>query len=215
MPPRTDKTTLKQYFRSGSRPTQKQFHELVDNCYNGDIGSSVSGYQVLMDVENARTISSLRRESGKTYLIPFFDRINVVNNRVYHYAIPVCNVGSGYTLQRITIEMTLPASANYKVRDGNKELTIRQSVNVSEIKIHNGAEEIYAISSGIKFEKSVFEAQLQREAAQWFGIGIDIAVAYDIKSDIAVSDKFNVAEQSEEMLLHTFGTVECFFIPGQ
>jgi hypothetical protein len=177
MPPRTDKTTLKQYFRSGSRPTQKQFHELVDNCYNGDIGSSVSGYQVLMDVENARTISSLRRESGKTYLIPFFDRINVVN--------------------------------------GNKELTIRQSVNVSEIKIHNGAEEIYAISSGIKFEKSVFEAQLQREAAQWFGIGIDIAVAYDIKSDIAVSDKFNVAEQSEEMLLHTFGTVECFFIPGQ
>jgi hypothetical protein len=134
---------------------------------------------------------------------------------VYHYAIPVCNVGAGYTLERITMEIAFPKTANYKVKDTNKEINIRQSVNVSEIKVYNGAEEIYALSSGIKFEKSVLEVEIQREAAAWLGIGVDIAVAYDIKSDIAVSDKFNIAEQSEEMLLHTFGSVECFFLAGQ
>jgi hypothetical protein len=215
MPPRTDKNTLKQYFRSGSRPTQKQFHELIDNCYNGDLGSAVSGYQVLVDSESTKTVSSIRRESGKTFLVPFFERINIVNHRVYHYAIPVCNVGSGYTLERITMEISLPQTSNYTVKDRSKELNIRQTVTVQEIKVHNGGEEIYVRSSGIKFEKSIFEVQIEQQASQWFGIGIDIAVAYDIKSDIAVSDQFNIAEQSKEMLLHTFGSVACFFIAGQ
>lgn len=212
MPPGTDKITLKQYFRSGSRPTQKQFHDLIDSCYNSDLSSAVSGYQVLVDTEFTRTIFSMKREGGMTYLIPFFERINMVDTRAYHYALPVCNVGPAHKLARVTIAMTLPETANYKVKDRNKELNIRQSVKLREIKIHNGGEEIHTVSSAIEFKDSLVEISIGKGASRWLGIGIDITVDYDIKSDIAVSDEFNIGAQSKEMLLHTFGNVECFFI---
>lgn len=212
MPPKTDKITLKQYFRSGSRPTQKQFHDLIDSCYNGDLSSAASGYEVLVDTEINRTIFSMKRAGGRTYIIPFFERINMPDTRVYHYAIPVCNVGGGHKLERVTIAMTLPQTANYKVKDRNKELNIRQSVKLREIRIHNGAEEIHTVSSEIESRDSLVEISIGKGASRWLGIGIDITVDYDIKSDIAVSDQFNIGAQSEEMLLHTFGNVECFFI---
>jgi hypothetical protein len=210
MPSRTDKNILKQYFRSGSRPTQKQFHELIDNCYNDVLSSAVSGYHVSTDWESTKTLTSLRRESGKTYLVPFFERINIIHRRVYHYAIP-CHVGSGYTLDKITMDILLPKDASYKVKDAKKDVNIRQSVNVETIKIYNGSEEIHSLSSGVKIDGGKFEMSIGKESAQWLGIGIDIAVAYDIKSDIAVSDQLDIGNASQNMLLHTFGSVFCSF----
>lgn len=207
---RTDKNILKQYFRSGSRPTQKQFHELIDNCYNDTFNSTVSGYQVLTDLESAKTITSLRREAGKTLLIPFFQRINVVNRRVYHYAIP-CNLGAGHTLEKITINMTVPKEASYVVRDGRKEVSIRQSITIEAIKIYNGEEEIHSLPSGVKIENSLLDIAVEKTSTQWLGIGIDIAIVYDIKSDIAVSDQLDIGAESQNMLLHTFGSVSCNF----
>jgi hypothetical protein len=207
---RTDKNILKQYFRSGSRPTQKQFHELIDNCYNDVFSSAVSGYQVVADSEGAKTITSIKREAGKTYLIPYFERINLVHRRVYHYALP-CNVGPDYTLEVITMDISLPRDANYKVRDGRKEVAIRQSITIDSIRIYNGGQEIHALTSGIKIDKTPFEIAVQKKTTQWLGISIDIALAYDIRSDIAVSDQLDIGTESQNMLLHTFGSVGCSF----
>ncbi len=214
MSKRTDKNILKQYFRSGNRPTQKQFHELIDNCYNGAndaLSASVSGYQVLIDLDKNSTISSMRRESGKTYLIPFFDRINIIHRRVYHYAIP-CNVGAGHTLDKISLDITLPQNTSYSVKDGRKEVNIKQSISVEGIKIFNGSEELHTVQTGIKIEKSFHEIQVKKAATQWLGIGIDIGLAYDLKSDIAVSDQLDIAAESAGMLQHIFGSAGCSFI---
>ena len=212
MSKRTDKNILKQYFRSGSRPTQKQFHELIDNCYNyNDVfNSAVSGYQLMTDSEGAKTITSLKREAGKTYLIPYFERINLVHRRVYHYAIP-CNIGSGHTLDIITMDISLPKDSSYQVKDGRKAVNIRQSINIESISIYNGGEELHSMSSGIKIDKSPLEIPVQKKATEWLGIGIDIALEYDIKSDIAVSDQLDIGAESQDMLLHTFGSVSCNF----
>lgn len=210
MSKRTDKNILKQYFRSGNRPTQKQFYELIDNCYNDAFDSGVSGYQVLVDWEN-NTVSSMKREAGKTYLIPYFDRINLVHRRVYHYAIP-CNVGAGHMLDRITLDMTFPQNGNYNVKDGRKDVNIKQSVNVEFIKVYNGSEEIYSVQTGIKIDKSSHELEIRKRATRWLGIGIDIGLMYDLKSDIAVSDQLNIAAEGASMLQHVFGSVACSFI---
>jgi hypothetical protein len=208
---RIDKNILKQYFRSGSRPTQKQFHELIDNCYNDIFNAAVSGYQVITDSEGAKTVFSIKREAGKTYLIPYFERINLVHRRVYHYAVP-CNAGPGHALEAITMDIVLPRDASYSVKDGRKEVGIRQSVNIDAIRIYNGAEEIHSLSSGIKIDKSPFEIAVHKRVTQWLGIGIDIALTYDLKSDIAVSDQLDIAAESQNMLLHTFGSVTCTYM---
>jgi len=210
MSKRTDKNILKQYFRSGNRPTQKQFHELIDNCYNDAFEASVSGYQVLVDWEN-NTISTMKREAGKTYLVPYFDRINIVHRRVYHYGIP-CNVGAGHTLDRITLEMTFPQNSNYLIKDGRKDVNIKQAVSVEFIKVYNGSEEIHSMQSGIKIDKSSHELQIRKGATRWLGIGIDIGLLYDLKSDIAVSDQLNIAVEGASSLQHIFGSAGCSFI---
>lgn len=211
MSSRTDKNILKQYFRSGSRPTQKQFHELIDNCYNDVFSSAVSGYQVMTDSEGDKSITSIKREAGKTYIIPYFDRINLPHRRVYHYAIP-SNVGSGYTLDIITMDFSLPKDSNYSVRDGRKDVAIKQTINIEGIRIYNGGQEIHSMTSGIRIDKSPLEIIVQKSATQWLGIGIDITVAYDIKSEIAVSDQLDIGAESQNMLLHTFGSVTCNFV---
>lgn len=217
MSSRTDKNTLKQYFRSGSRPTQKQFHELIDSCYNSNnvFSSCVSGYEVLVDTDNNKTITRITREAGRTNLIPFFERINVVHRRAYHYAIPIGSVGSDYMLDKIIIEIYLPESSRYKVRDRSKEVNITQSVVMEEIKIYNGSEELYALTSGIRIEEGITEIMVSKSSTQWLGIGIDMVVAYDIKSDIAVSDQLDIAAESQNMLLHKFGTAGCLFISSE
>jgi hypothetical protein len=211
MSSRTDKNILKQYFRSGSRPTQKQFHELIDNCYNDVFSSAVSGYQVMTDSEGVKSITSIKREAGKTYLIPYFERINLPHQRVYHYAIP-SNVGSGYTLDIITMDISLPKDSSYRVKDGRKDVGIKQSINIEGIRIYNGGQEIHSMTSGIRIDKSPFEIPVRKSATQWLGIGIDITVAYDIKSEIAVSDQLDIGAESQNMLLHTFGSVTCNFV---
>ena len=210
MSKRTDKNILKQYFRSGNRPTQKQFHELIDNCYNDAFDAGVSGYQVLVDWEN-NTISTMKREAGKTYLVPYFDRINIVHRRVYHYAIP-CNVGAGHTLDRITLDMTFPQNSNYVIKDGRKDVNIKQAVSVEFIKVYNGSEEIHSVQTGIRIDKTPHELQIRKSATRWLGIAIDIGLLYDLKSDIAVSDQLNIAAEGAGNLQHVFGSAGCSFI---
>ncbi|HTF20025.1 MAG TPA: hypothetical protein VK658_18255 [Chryseolinea sp.] len=210
MSKKTDKDTLKGYFRSGSRPTQKQFQELIDSCYNGALTSAVSGYQLLTDSDSSNTMSLIKRESGKTHLVPQFVRINVIHRRMYHYALP-CIIGPECMLDTIALDISLPTNASYKVKDGKKEVNITQSISLDGIRVLNGSEEIIAATTGIIIDKSPYELSVKKKATEWLGIGIDIAVSYDIKSDIAVSDQLNISIQGQNMLLHTFGGVVCNF----
>lgn len=212
---KTEKNILKQYFRSGSRPTQKQFYELIDNCYNETFTSFVSGYHLLVDTEKNKTIHSLKREAGKTILVPSFNRINILHKRVYHFAIPVCNLGSGFLLDSIVLEMSLPQNAKYSIKDRSREVHITQEVKVDYIKVFNGTKEIYSTPPDTKVTDPVQEFQINKSANPWRGIAIDIAIIYDIKSDIAVSDQFDITAEKEQMLEHTFGSAGCIFKPNE
>jgi hypothetical protein len=208
-----DKNILKQYFRSGSRPTQKQFYELIDNCYNEAFTSFVSGYHLLIDESTDKTIKALKREAGKTVIVPFFSRINTKHHRFYHYAIPVANLGSGFQLDKIILDMSLPPSTEYSVKDRSREVQITQKVKVDSIRIYNGPEQIYEASPDSKDQESVQELQIKSASEQWKGISIDISIAYEIKSDIAVSDQFDITAGNEHRLEHLFGSAGCIFKP--
>lgn len=208
---RIDKSELKKYFRSGSRPSQKQFEELIDNCYNGNLTSSVSGYSVLTDIEKGKTIASIKREAGKTHIIPFFERINVPHTRTFHYAIPVSGIADNIVLDKIVIDMAIPQNNKYKVRDKNKDVGIKQTINIEAITICNGSEEIYTSPSPFESTRSPIEIEIGKAVPQWSGIGIDIVISYDITSEIAVSDQLDIASESEDKLLHTFGNADCYF----
>ncbi|CAN5331472.1 hypothetical protein BH23BAC1_BH23BAC1_17780 [soil metagenome] len=210
-----DKNILKQYFRSGSRPTQKQFYELIDNCYNEAFTSFVPGYHLLIDEESDKTISSLKREAGKTILVPFFNRINTKHHRFYHYSIPIFNLGSRFQLDKIIMEVSLPKSEAYSVKDRSREVQITQNVKVGYIRVFNGSEQIYESSPDSKDLKSIQELQIKASAEQWNGISIDIEIAYDIKSDIAVSDQFDITGEKPQMLEHVFGSAGCIFKPNE
>ena len=217
MPLKTDRNVLKQYFRSGSRPTQKQFHDLIDACYNSAEGLSsfVSGYAVLVDVDTDQPIRTLRREAGKTILVPSFERINLRHVRVYHYAFPACNVGPGMVLEKILLEVSLPQSTDYLVRDRSKDVRITQEVSLESIRVFNGSEALYSGSSELEWTDSVVEIPINKTADRWMGISLDIAVAYDIRSNIAVSDQLDIAAEKESMLEHTFGNAGCVFLASE
>lgn len=214
MPPKIDKNIIKQYFRSGSRPTQNQFYELIDNCYNEGYTSFVSGYQLLPGQEKNQLIKEIKREAGRTILIPHFNRINTIHSRTYHYAIPLANIASALLLDKITIDMILPQSAQYTVKDSSREVRINQQIKVDYIKIFNGSEEIFETLPDIKSMNKVLELSVKAPADYWKGIAVDIALVYDITSDIAVSDQFDISSAKGDMLQHSFGTAGCIFKPN-
>ncbi len=212
MPNQTDKNILKQYFRSGSRHTQKQFHELIDSCYNNDAFTSfVSGYQLLVNNERDDPYSTLVREGGRTVLVPFFDRINIAQQRIFHYAIPVSNIGQGFIMDRLILEIDLPENTEYSVQDKRKEVRITQNVNIELINIYNGSEEIFSTSPKKQNDDPVYEIEVGEAAGQWSGIAVDIVVSYDIKSDIAISDQLDISREKGDMLEHSFGSAGCIF----
>lgn len=212
MPHKTDKNILKQYFRSGSRPTQNQFHELIDNCYNETFNSFVSGYQLLAVTDKNTKNSVYKREAGRTIVIPYFERINTTQKRVFHYAIPVCNLADSYVLDTVNIEMKVPENATYVVKDKNKEVQITQKVGINNIRIYNGSEEIFTAAPGKDEIGRVLELQVGKSSGKWKGIGIDIEIQYDITSDIAVSAQLNITGQKGEKLMHIFGSAGCVFV---
>jgi len=215
MPPKTDKNILKQYFRSGSRPTQNQFEELIESCYNETYNSFVSGYQLLVDANSEKTVSTLKREKGRTILIPHFERINTQHERIYHYAIPVSNLSGGYLLDKIILEISLPEIESYSVKDRQKDVKITQKIQVELIRVYNGTDEIFTVSPDRGRLKGQQEFKVDKSVRQWKGIGIDIVVNYNIESNIAVSDKLDISKQKGEMLEHSFGTAGCIFTPRE
>lgn len=211
-----DKNVIKHYFRSGSRPTQQQFHELIDNCYNEALSSFVSGYDLLIDSGKNNAVKSVRRVAGTTVLIPFFDRINTKDPqvRVYHYAIPVCNIGSGLILKEIKLNIELPQNAQYSIRDQSKDVQITSEIQFDHINLFNGVEKIFSLTE-IKEAGPKFEFQINEPADLWIGIGIDIGIKYTITSHIAVSDQLDITSGKEQMLEHRFGSAGCVFIQNE
>lgn len=209
MAPKTDKNILKQYFRSGSRPTQNQFYELIDSCYNDQdtFSSFASGYDVVLDTGKNQGIVS--REAGRTFITPVFDRINTTHLRTYHYALPVCHMGDGFELASLILEVGLPENRDYTVKDKTNEVKITQVIKLKGIKIYNGGEELFTWTPT---DKNPIDFPLQltvnKPAKQWRGISIDLEVEYAIKSDIAVSDQLNIPA---EALRHVFGFAGCIF----
>lgn len=212
MSPYVDKDLLKQYFRSGSRPTQQQFHQLIDNCYNETRSSFVSGYQVQADLAPGQAPKIVKRAGGNTIIVPFFDRINTpaAQIRGYHYHIPVCNVGSGYLLDKIVLEVAVPKSTNYEIEDKGNVVNITQKVTVDSIKVYNGTTELFSDNKST-MANGIQEIKINQPVNQWHGIGIDISISYDIKSDIAISDQLDIGEKNEEVLAHVFGSAGCYF----
>lgn len=214
-----DKNVLKQYFRSGQRPNQKEFHDLIDNCYNYNetFTTFVTGYHVLIDQQNI-SFSSIKREAGNTIFIPDFPRINTDKPLIYyyHYAIPLSNLDSDFILERIVLDLQLPPGTHqYSVRDENNDKKITQKVKLDYIKVFNGAEEIYTFSPETEGMSLDQEFLINKGSSQWKGIAIDIAVVYDIQSNVAVSNQFNISTAEGSRLQHTFGSAGCIFKPNE
>ena len=210
-----DKNNLKQYFRSGSRPTQKQFYELIDNCYNEVFAFFVSGYHLMVDKGEENPIKYFKREAGKTRIIPQFEHINRVHQRFFHFAIPVSQLGPGFMLEKIILEMDLPQNTKYSVKDHKKKVEITQRVQLDYIKVFNGTQEIYEYTPDEDENEPVQEILIEQTASLWRGIAIDIAIGYDIKSNIAVSDQFDLTAGNEDVLEHLFGGAGCIFKPNE
>lgn len=210
-----DKDLLKQHFTSGRRPTQQDFHDLIDKCFNEHRTAFISGYGVTIDISDELQMKKIQRSEGKTFLVPFFERINtqIPHLLVFHYAIPLCNVGRNQVLSKIILEVEIPKSTSYEVKDNDKPIVISQQINVDHIKINNGTEEIYS-SNDFIFNQGVQEIEINQSADQWLGIGVDIGVSYDIKSDRAVSDEFDLTFNNEN-LEHSFGSAGCIFANGK
>ena len=208
-----DKNTLKEYFRSGARPTQQHFYALIDSCYNEDHTIFLSGYDIKPDTGDNAPIKSITREAGKTRLIPWFQRINIQHSRNYHYAVPCVNLGQHLRLSKINLDFQLPSSGTYTARDKTRNVEISQEVLLESITVYNGTKELMTLDKSL-FPKNAGEFIVDKAVKQWQGISIDISVSYKLNSKIAVSDEFDVTEENAEELVHIFGGIGCEFKPG-
>ncbi len=63
----TSKTTIKNYFLTGSKPTQTQYHTLIDNCYNGVTPDILNGVGYPLISFYPYTTRALTGDSGYFY----------------------------------------------------------------------------------------------------------------------------------------------------
>lgn len=205
-----DKNKLKEYFRSGARPTQEHFYALIDACYNEDRTIFLSGYDIKIENGDHSRIKSLTREAGKTKLIPWFHRINVPHIRNYHYSIPCVNLGPHLSLNKIYLNFQLPSSGTYTAKDKTRKVEIDQKVSLESIIVYNGTEELLDLDKSL-FSKNAGEFTIDKNVKQWQGISVDIKVSYKLSSKIAVSDEFDITKANPEELVHLFGGIGCEF----
>lgn len=208
-----DKNTLKEYFRSGARPTQQHFYALIDACFNEDQTIFLSGYDIKTDSGDKTSIKSITREAGKTKIIPWFQRINMEHNRNYHYSVPCVNLAPHVILNKIYLDFQLPSSGTYTARDKSRNVEITQEVLLESITVYNGTEELMILDKSL-FSKNAGEFTVDKTVKQWQGISIDIRVSYKLNSKIAVSDEFDITKDNSEELAHIFGAIGCEFKPG-
>lgn len=206
-----EKNNLKKNFRNGSRPTQEHFYSLIDACYNGNYAVYVSGYEVKTQIGERCPVKSIVYEAGKTQLVPWFKRINLPDTRTYHYALPICNLGSNFKIQKISLELELPKSSNYEAKDKTKVVKISQSVTLNSIVFYNGSEPFLTLDGSKITAESLKEFDVDATLEQWNGINVDITVDYNIKSNIAVSDQFDITDDHADKLIHLFGGLGCEF----
>jgi hypothetical protein len=206
-----EKNNLKQNFRSGSRPTQEHFYSLIDACYNDNFAIYVSGYEMKTELGEHSLVKSITYEAGITHLVPRFNQINRAVTRTYHYSLPICNLGSNFRIKKISLELDLPKSANYEAKDKTKLVKISQSVTLSSIVFYNGTEAFLTLAGAKVTTDSLKEFEVDVALQQWNGITVDITVDYNIKSNIAVSDQFDITDNHADKLIHLFGGLGCEF----
>lgn len=203
-----EKNTIKQYFRSGSRPTQEHFYALIDACYNENYSVYVSGYEIKTEeIGEHSLVKTISMEAGKTHLVPWFKRINIPHTRTYHYCIHSCNLGPKLRIHKINMELQLPKSSTYEVKDKTSTVKISQTITLDSIVFYNGTEAFLNLSGADIPEGPYKEFTVDAMMDQWKAISVDISVGYDIKSNIAVSDQFDMTERNTDELLHVFGGV--------
>lgn len=207
-----EKNTIKEYFRNGSRPTQEHFYALIDSCFNEDQSIYLSGYEVKAGRGDHALLLSMDRGAGVSTLIPWFKRINIPHERIYNYSVSCSNLDSELILEKITLELQLPQNKTYEVKDGNALVKISQSIALETIAFYNGSEVLELFDTKNIPVDRFKEFLIRKNIGKWEGINIDITVAYDIKSNIAISDQFDLTKDHARELEHVFGGVACKFI---
>jgi len=206
------KTILKEYFKSGKRPNEEHFHQLIDSSYNEDVAftSFVSGYQVLVNSEEARI---LRRQAGDTILFPVFKNLNGQISRIYNYALPACNLGAGLQLSSVFWNIQLPPLGPLEVTES--ESTTKKTINLEisiRMEIFNGYEKILSEKLEIKAGKQKIEVRFEpKPQDNWQGLSVDIIFDYNIKVPIPFPSSFYQSEEYNKLLLMGFGGLGCTF----
>lgn len=208
-----EKNTIKEHFRNGSRPTQEHFYALIDACYNEENSVYISGYGLKVDLGDIVPLKSMLRRAGQTFIVPWFQRINVPHERTYNYTIPCCNLGPELVLDKIAMEIRLPESKTYEAKDKNGSVIISQKIVFNSIEFYNGTELITALDGKSIPQETLKEFEIQQRIGQARGINIDITLDYEIKSNIAISDQFDLTNEHAKELEHMFGGVLCRFKP--
>lgn len=213
MSAKVSKTVLKEYFRSGKRPNEEQFHQLIDSSYNEDVTytSFVSGYHVLVNSEEARII---RRQGGDTMLVPVFKNLNGQITRIYNYSLPACNLGADLQLSKIVWNLQLPPMGPLEVVESESPPT-RKTINLEigiRMEIFNGNEKIISENLEVKAGKQAIDVRFDPKPQEnWVGLSVDIIFDYNIKVPIPFPSSFYQSEAYNKLLLTGFGGLGCTF----
>ena len=200
-----DKNSIKQFFRNGSRPTQDHFYSLIDACYNENYSVYVSGYELKIEEGEHSQVKSVRLNAGEVHVVPWFERINIPESRTYHYTLPTSNLGPGFRLVKISMNLNIPGNKVYEAKDEGSNVQITQNIQVNSINIYNGSNPILELTAEKIPSGNNQEILLNITEDKWYGISVDIRVDYEIKSDIAVSDQFDLTRDHASELTHVFG----------
>lgn len=206
-----EKNTIKEHFRNGSRPTQEHFYALIDASYNEENSVYVSAYELKVDDGDEVLLKSLVRRAGKTVLIPWFKRINIRHERTFNYSIPCSNLGPEMILDKISMELRIPESKTYEAKDKNGSVIITQNIAFNSIECYNGDELIISFDSNTIPLGAFKEFEIHESIGRARAINVDVTIDYEISSDIAISDQFDLTDEHPKELEHLFGGIVCQF----
>ncbi len=222
------KDDLKNYFKTGAKPTEKHFGQLIDACYNKpkvsqEFQTWTHGNAVTMS-NPVKDFKSIVRHGEGTEAVPVLPIIRQRRqefNRFYHFAMPIPILSDALAMKSIFLDMETSREQVYvqkltRAKSAQKlDVETKVGSQLRSVKIHSGRQLVKTFND-LTYDGVIpgieLESQNLIEISRGVGITLEIVYFFELLDRITVSvDELMTLQYDERYVTSKFYSVGCRF----